>query len=306
MLVQDLHLILKVAELKSIKQAADSLDIHVATASAAIKRVEQHYGIAFFIRTTRNLRVSPAGEKYIPQIEQALETLAHIGQHAKADTNTVDGELRMSVPSDIGRNIILPWMDEFMAQHPALSIRMHFSDSNIDFYREPADLALRYGKPKDSSLYGFKIADVPRLICASPAYLAQSTPIREPADLVQHNGLLYQVRDIVYDRWEVMKDGTRYPVKLTSNRIANDAEIVHRWCVSGKGIALKSALDLSEDLLSGKLVQVLPDYPVPPTEFWLMCPSRQLITPAVRLLRDMIKERCIGVLRDLQEVGISV
>lgn len=303
MLIDDLNVVLKVAEFKSIKQAAESLDIQTATASAAVKRVEKAFGMELFVRSTRNLRLSSSGEKHLPQIEKALLLLSQIAQNAKEEQNIVEGELRLAVPSDLGRNIVLPWLDTFAEQHPNLSVRLHISDSHVDFYRAPVDVALRYGSPKDSSMYGFKLCDVPRVLCAAPQYLASQPKPKTPADLHQLNGLLYQLHDIVHNVWEFSHKGQIYKAKMQSNKSSNDAEVVRRWCVAGKGVAVKSALDMSNDLINGNVVSLLPGYEPEPTELWLICPSRQLITPAVRLLRDFIKHQCETLLTTLAAQG---
>ncbi|GAB2190071.1 LysR family transcriptional regulator [Sessilibacter sp. MAH1] len=300
MLVSDLNIVLKVAEFKSIKKAAESLDLLTATASAALMRVEKSLGVELFQRTTRQLKLSPAGERFIPQIEQAVLLLTQIQQNSKNDLGVIDGEIRLAAPSDFGRNVVLEWLDDFMEQYPKVSLKLHISDSNVDFYREPVDIALRYAPPKDSRMYGFKICDIPRILCASPSYLNQFEPINNLQDLALHNGLFYQLHDIIYDVWEFEKNGKKTKIKMQGNRATNDADLVRRWCVSGKGIAVKSALDISTDLLSGKLVKLLPDYTPKPTELWLICPTKQLITPAIRCLREHITERCDRVLKELK------
>lgn len=171
MLLEDLQVILKVAEFKSITAAASNLDMRTATASAAVKRVEQALGFELFIRTTRHLRLSAAGERYIPQCQQAIAMLEQAKNTLKSDDDIIDGELRIALSSDLGRNIVIPWLDEFMQTHTQLSLRANISDSNIDFYRDSVDIALRYGKPNDASMYGFKICDVPRILCAAQSYL---------------------------------------------------------------------------------------------------------------------------------------
>lgn len=303
MLLEDLNVVLKVAEFRSITSAAESLDMITATASAAVKRVERALGAELFIRTTRQLRLSTAGERYIPHCQQALQMLDLAKQNVKEDLEIVDGELRISVPSDLGRNIILPWLDEFMDTHSGVSIKLHISDSTVDFYRDPVDIALRYSSPNDSGLYGFKICNVPRILCASPSYLAKFGKPTHPNDLIAHNGLLYQLHDMVNDVWEFTQrdESGVLKVKMQSNRVSNDAEIVKRWCVSGKGIASKSCLDLSNDLLDKSLIPILTGYVPKSTELWLICPSRQSITPAVRLLREHLKIKCAALLNQLFE-----
>lgn len=301
MQVNDLQVVLKVAEFKSIKKAAESLDLSTATASAALFRVEKHFGIELFQRTTRQLKVSNAGEKHIPQIEQAILLLSQIEQNAKSELDIIDGALRLAAPSDFGRNLVLDWVNEFLDIHPKLSLKFHVSDSNIDFYRAPVDVALRYGAPKDSGMYGFKICDVPRVLCASPAYIEQYGKPASLQELESHNGLCYQLHDIVHDVWEFSQGDEIYKVKMQSNRVANDAELVRRWCVAGKGVAVKSVLDMSSDLINGNLETLLPNFTPVSTELWLICPSRQLITPAIRTLRTFITERCTEVLKELEQ-----
>jgi DNA-binding transcriptional LysR family regulator len=304
MLIEDLNVILKVAEFRSITAAAESLDMQTATASAAIKRVERSLGVELFIRTTRRLRLSVAGEKYIPNCQQALQMLDLAKQNVKDDLDIIDGELRISVPSDLGRNLILPWLDEFMQIHTGVSVKLHISDSNIDFYRDPVDLALRYGSPDNPNLYGFKICNVARVVCAAPKYLESYGFPKHPNDLITHNGLLYQLGDIIYDVWQFSHGGESIKVKIQSNRTSNDAELVRRWCVSGKGIATKSCLDMSDDLLTEKVVPLLSEFEARSTELWLICPSRQSITPAVRLLREHLKVKCANVLAQLINKGV--
>ncbi|WP_028863614.1 LysR family transcriptional regulator [Psychromonas aquimarina] len=304
MLLEDLQVILKVAEFRSITAAAESLDMRTATASAAVKRVEKSLGFELFIRTTRQLRLSSAGERYIPQCEQALLMLDHAQKNMKDDLDIIDGELRISLSSDLGRNRVIPWLDDFMEAHPNVSLRVNISDSNVDFYRDSVDIALRYGSPTDAGVYGFKICNVPGVLCASPEYLEKhGTPVH-PDDLAAHNGLFYQLHDIVHDVWRFSDKDKDYKIKMSSNRIANDAELVRRWCVAGQGVAVKSCLDMSADLLSGKLVNVMPEFKPKATELWLICPSRQSITPAVRLLRDTFRTQSKGVLKQLIEHGI--
>ncbi|WP_432823318.1 LysR substrate-binding domain-containing protein, partial [Trichloromonas sp.] len=114
----------------------------------------------------------------------------------------------------------------------------------------------------------------------------------------------YQLNDIVYDTWTFAQGGTEYKIKMNGNRASNDGDLVRRWCVAGKGLAVKSCLDMSADLLSGKVVNVMPEFKPRTTELWLICPSRQLLTPATRLLRNMLKKKTVGILKPLIDKGI--
>lgn len=303
MLLEDLQVILKVAEFKNITKAAASIDMRTATASAAIKRVEAALGVDLFIRTTRQLKISTAGERYIPQCQQALLMLEQAKRNMRDDLDIVDGELRIAISSDLGRNLVAPWLDEFVQNHPKVALKLNISDSNIDFYRDSVDVAIRYGSPTDSNLYGFKICNVPGLLCAAPQYLKDNGTPQNLQDLSEHNGLFYQLHDVVHDIWKFAYKGEVFKIQMQGNRASNDGDLVRRWCVAGKGIAVKSSLDMSNDLLSGNVVSVMNDYQPRKTELWLVCPSRQSITPAVRLLRDMLKEKCAIIQHKLIEQG---
>lgn len=306
MLLEDLQVVLKVAEFRSITAAAANLDMRTATASAALKRVEASLGVELFTRTTRQLRLSSAGERYLPQCQQALEMLDQARLNIRDDPDTIDGELRLAVSSDLGRNIVMPWLDEIMDAHPNLSIRVNVSDSNIDFYRDSVDMALRYGSPTDSNLYGFKICNVPGLLCATEDYLERFGTPRHPHDLASHNGLFYQLYDVIHDVWVFTQGDNTFKIKMTGNRAANDGDLVRRWCVAGKGIAVKSCLDMSKDLLSGSVINVMPEFKPRVTELWLVFPSRQSITPAARLVRDALKEKSNAILQMLIKKGFLV
>ncbi|MFY8325861.1 LysR family transcriptional regulator [Pseudoalteromonas sp. ZZD1] len=304
MQLDDLKLILKVAEFKSITLAAAKLDMRTATASAAIKRVEAALGVDLFVRTTRHLRLSAAGERYIPQCEQALVVLENARQNLKGEHDEIEGELRVALSSDLGRNIVIPWIDEIMDKYPKVSLRAHISDSNIDFYRDSVDIALRYGSPSDANVYGFKICNVPRLLCATKDYVQQHGNPQHPDDLNQHQGLFYQLQDIINNVWEFTDGDTKFKVKMNGIRASNDGDLVRRWCVAGKGLAVKSALDIADDLLNDRVITLMPGYQHTCGELWLICPSRQSITPAVRLLRDACREKATRLLQQLVDKGV--
>ena len=305
--VEDLQVVLKVAELRSITAAATQLDMSTPRASTAVKRVEGALGVQLFIRTTRKLRLSAAGERYIPKCKQALQKLDQAVQAISTELGIVDGELRITVASDLGRNLVRPWLNEFMDTHPEVSVRLKISDRKTDLSRDSIDIVLRYLRPgsfNDVNLHGFKICTVPSLLCASPDYLERHGTPSHPRDLTAHNGLLHELYDVTDDVWTFTMGGEEFTAKMNSNRVANDGDLVRRWCVDGKGLTIKSCLEIWTDLLSGKLVNVMPEYRPSLTELWLIFSSRQLITPAARLLREKIRNKCSDILTELADSGI--
>ncbi len=300
MLIEDLQLVLKVAEFRNITAAATHLDMQPATASAALKRVEKSLGTELFIRSTRQLRLSAAGERYLPQCQQALHILQQAQQNISHETDVIEGELRIALSSDLGRNVVLPWLDDFIDQHPKISLKANISDSNVDFYRDAVDVALRYGSPQGSNVYGFKISDIPGTLCASPDYLQQMGTPQHPNDLKKHNGLFYQLYDVIHDTWTFTQGQNKHKIQMQGNRASNDGDLVRRWCVAGQGLAVKSCLDMADDLLNGRVINVMTGYQARSTELWLICPTRQSITPAMRLLRDSFRSQCKQIIDQLR------
>ncbi|MFD3305897.1 LysR family transcriptional regulator [Alteromonas macleodii] len=293
MKTEDLSVFVKVAEVSSITTAAIKLDISSSAASMAVKRLEEQLGVALFVRSTRKIRLSPEGEQYLPMAKQALDTLQQGLALVTEQKQSIHGELRMAMSSEMGRNLMRELLNKVQRENPELSLRLHVSDSRVDFYRDGVDVALRAMTKeavKESQMYGFKVCNIPHVICASPDYLERNGEPTTLTDLAQHNALLYKLYDQTHNTWELINEGERVKVKVNSNRAVNDGDIVRRWCVDGEGIAKKSCIDVAGDLLSGKLQRILTGYHVPLTEMWLMLPSRHLITPAVRLIRDELKQ----------------
>lgn len=290
--VQDLQLFMQIVHTGNISKAAAQFQLTPAAASAALKRLEQHLQSQLLVRSTRSLRLTPAGERFLSHCQNALTALAQGEQELAMSQAQVGGELRLSAPSDLGRHLLLPWLDEFMQRHPAVRLRLELSDRLAGLYREPVDLALRYGPVQDSAHVAFAIAPVPRRVFAAPSYLAQQPTPTHPMQLTQHACVLYLIDERAFDKWWFQEAGTPFSVNVSGNRISNDAEVVHRWIVSGKGIGLKSALDMSEDMAAGRVVPLLSEFHGPDLPLNLVCANRQVITPAVLLLRDFLREQC--------------
>lgn len=110
------------------------------------------------------------------------------------------------------------------------------------------------------------------------------------------NGLFYQLHDIEYNNWEFSKGNKIFKIKMHGDRSSNDGNIVKKWCVEGKGIAAKSCLDMANELLTDKVVHLLPDYKLKTLELWLVFPSKEFITPAVHELKDFLTYNCCKLL----------
>ncbi|MDT4845253.1 HTH-type transcriptional regulator DmlR [compost metagenome] len=207
--------------------------------------------------------------------------------------------LQLSAPSDFGRNVLLPWLDAFQAEHPRLGLRLHLSDRVADLFRQSVDIAIRYGEPEDSSLVALPLAaDNRRVLCASPEYFARHGRPRQPEDLAGHNCLLYQLGGRIHDRWSFSEGRREQVVAVTGDRACDDADVVRRWAVAGQGLTYKSWLDVAGDVRAGRLELALAQYRGQLTPLNLICPHRAQLSKPVRLLREFVQARCAALLVD--------
>ena len=289
----DLQLFVRTAETGSLSAAARLLDVSPAVASAALKRLEQQLQVRLLARSTRSLRLTPEGELYLVHARLALQSLEEGRQQLVGSQEGICGVLQLSAPSDLGRNTLLPWLDAFQDEHPQLQLRLLLADRVADLFREPVDIALRYGAPEDSSLVALPVApENRRVLCASPSYLARHGSPRSVEELHQHNCLLYMLHGRAYDRWHFQDGKREILMNVAGDRVCDDADVTRRWAVAGRGVVYKSWLDVAEDVCEGRLQVLLPNWLGEPTPLYLVCAHRAQLSKAVHLLREFVQLRC--------------
>lgn len=290
--LQDLEIFVRIADNGGLTAAARLLDLSPAVASAALKRLEADLGVLLFVRTTRSMRLTLEGERFLARCRPLLEGLREAEDEAAAGHEVIRGQLQISMPSDLGRNVVLPWLDEFQEQHPGLHLRVQMSDRIADVFRQPVDIAIRYGKPPDSGLVALPlIQENRRVLCAAPAYLERHGTPASPADLVAHNCLCFRLGEAIYNRWSFRKGEREIVVDVGGNRITEDSDVVSRWAIAGYGICYRSRIDLIRHIAAGRLRVVCEDWLGESVPLYLVCADRRQLSPTVRLLREFIEEK---------------
>ncbi|QWA50843.1 LysR family transcriptional regulator [Pseudomonas amygdali pv. lachrymans] len=289
----DLQLFVRAADLGSLSAAARVMDMSAAVASAALKRIERQLGARLLARSTRSLRLTAEGEGFLEYARAALGSLEEGRRLLASSQGRCEGVLQLSAPSDLGRNVLLPWLDEFQQQHPQLTVRLLLDDRIADLFRQPVDVALRYGEPEDSSLVALPVLpDNRRVLCAAPSYLQRHGEPQQVEQLAQHNCLLFMLGDRVHDRW-TLNDGKReISLTVSGNRFSDDADVVRRWAVAGEGVAYKSWLDVAADVRAGHLKVLMPDLIGERAPLNLLCAHRAQLSKPVILLLEMLRSRC--------------
>lgn len=250
--LEDLTLFVRAAALGSFSDAAREAGQQPAQVSAAIKRLETILNIRLFARSTRSLRLTPEGETWLPYATQMLDTLEAGLQKIQTPDDEVRGMLQIAVPSDLGRNLLLTLFRDFRQRHPALRLRLLFSDQLTDVFKDPVDVAFRYGNNDDASFISLPVApENRRVLVASPEWIARHGEPQTLEELSQHNALIYILRGRPFDRWSLSLDGVVQQQKVSGTVMSDDAEVIRRLAIAGEGIAYKSMLDVSDDLRAG-------------------------------------------------------
>ena len=293
--LDDLQVFVRTADRGSLSAAAREIGISPALASAAVKRLEGELGLRLLTRTTRSLSLTAEGTQYLEHAREALRLLRTGHDALLAGKDSFGGTLKIAMPSDLGRNLLLGWLDAFQLRHPKLQYQLSVSDRLADMVRQQVDVAIRYGEQDDSSQIAMPVAPAnDRVLVASPDYLREHGPISTLADLQQHNCLRFALEDGLHDRWTFYRLPQReqVSVQVSGNRSADDADLVRRWAVAGLGIAYKSRLDLSADLAAGRLQILLPEVAGEAAPLHLVCMHRAQVTPLVLQLRDFLRQQC--------------
>lgn len=292
--LEDLSLFVRAAALSSFSEAAREASIPPAQVSSAIKRLETALNIRLFARSTRSLRLTVEGETWLPFALQMLDTLENGLQKIHTPDDEVRGTLQIAVPSDLGRNLLLEVFRQFRERHPALRLRILFSDHRTDIFKDPVDVAFRYGENDDASFISLPVApENRRVLVASPQWIARHGEPKTLADLEKCNALTYVLRGRLFDRWSLSLDGVEHQVQVSGSITSDDAEVIRRLAVAGEGIAFKSMLDVSRDLQEGRLRVLLPNYLGDNVPLNMICPHRKQLSTAVRLLYEEVREHCI-------------
>lgn len=300
--LDDLTLFIRSAALGSFSNAARETDLLPGQVSAAIQRLERDLDIRLFARSTRSLRLTPEGAAYLPYAQEVLATLREGSERLRPQSAELQGSLQVTAPLDLGRNVLLPWLTEFRRRHPKLNLRLSLSDHVSDVFRDPVDVAIRYGDIEDASFVALPLAPSNRrVLVASPDYLARHGAPAALDDLAGHCCLLYQLGGRIYDKWIFpLPSGGNRRITVAGPLASDSADIVRLWALAGEGIAYKSWLDVSADVAAGRLRVLLGARSGQLVPLQMVCPHRKQFSPAIRQLQAMLAERCAPLMAALE------
>ncbi|BDH46372.1 LysR family transcriptional regulator [Salmonella enterica subsp. enterica serovar Choleraesuis] len=294
--LEDVKMFVRSTALGSFSNAAREAGLLPAQVSAAIQRLEKALGVRLFVRSTRSLRLTSQGEKYLPYAQEMLEVMKSGFDSLQSEDDGLHGNLKISLPSDLGRNVLLPLISRFCRDNSGVSVQLLFSDEVSNIYRDPVDIAIRYGELQNGSYVALPLAaHNRRVLVASPKYLQQYGRLERLEDLHQHECILWQKDGQIHNSWHFETSGSKKTLMVNGRYVSNDADVSRRWAVAGYGIAYKSRLDVYEDISSGKLVTLLQDIQGEKAPLNFICPHRSQFSALVRQVYSVLKDYLDGL-----------
>lgn len=285
----NLRLFVMAADRLNISAAGRNLGLAPAVASARLAKLEQELGVELLRRTTRKVSLSLEGSDFLPYareiLAQAEAAKAVLGSHETSPKGTI----RFAAPSSFAQRHIMPLLPQFHAAFPDLTLELRLSDARFDAIEGSFDLALRAAPLTDSSLKGRKLADDTRVLCASPAYLEEHGAPQSPAELRGHRFLAWidlEPRELIGPEGET---APLDPAQMICRTIVDDGDAQREATLAGAGLSINSLWSASDELRSGRLIRVLPEWKLNDSSvLWLMYPRSNVLTPKTRILIDFL------------------
>lgn len=255
---RELAIFALVVETGSFSAAGRVLEFSPSAVSRAIDRIEARLGVRLLLRSTRTLSLTAEGQTYLQAARRILIDLEDAEQQI-ANQGVPSGRLRVSGAQSHGRLRLVPLLAEFSGLYPGILIDLSLTDKLVDVAAGEADVAIRFRPLADSPLTARKIGESPRIVVASPAYLAHSGIPRSPQDLLAHNCLNISFRRSVPD-WPFRIDGEDIRIDVKGSVETDSGEILKELALAGLGIARLATFEVTAEIEAGALVPILEDF----------------------------------------------
>ncbi|MFI4630054.1 LysR family transcriptional regulator [Klebsiella quasipneumoniae subsp. similipneumoniae] len=287
--IMALNVFRRVVELGNFKAAANDLHLSQAAVSKNINELENHLGTALINRTTRRMSLTGSGQAYYRQICSILDALESADQSVMASSVSPKGKLRICAPMSYGLIKINPIICEFRHRYPDISTEVLLSDTYDDLIEKGIDVAIRGGGVlNDSSMRSRLICTVPRILCASPAYLSQVAPVVHPEQLKEHDCLLYSLSSSPR-KWFFTRDNENISVELRpADYSVNNGIALKQAAVHALGIILIPEAFVRQEIASGELVEVMPEWLPDAHALYAVYPYHKEQSKNVRLFIDFV------------------
>ncbi|MBS1159540.1 MAG: transcriptional regulator [Proteobacteria bacterium] len=290
--IEAMQIYVRVAELSSFTQAAQSMGLPRANISTAIQQLESELGTRLLHRTTRRVHMTQDGQVFYERCKDLLADTEELLGLFRNDQTALQGRLRVDMPSAVARDVVLPHLPEFMQTYPELAIELSSTDRRVDLVREGFDCVLRVGLLDDASHIARPLGYYPLVNCASPAYCKAFGQPQQLGELANHRLIHYVstlgARPGGFEYLDPEASGTVRYIAMPGALTVNNSDAYYAACLAGLGIIQAPAASVRMALGSGQLVELMPQYRAAPLPVSLIYANRRHQPRRVRVFMDWL------------------
>lgn len=277
-----------VMETGSFSAAAKRMNTGQSTISKSIASLEKQLGVRLFIRNTRGITPSDAGMKFYQQAREILGRVEQLMTKTLDDESKLTGNIRVSAPVTITRHYIIPRLGDFLQLNPLLNIELLLNDHNVNLVRDGVDVSLRVGHLPDSIFTATPLHVAQRYIMATPEYIECHGTPQQPIELLTRQAIIYNVGN-GGSNWVLRKDKQVEELILVGKIKVDSSEAVRDCVLNNLGFTINSEWMFRDELISGKVIKILPDWQLEPLTLWALYPSGTLVSGKVKSFISFIK-----------------
>lgn len=279
-LLNDMALFVEVVKAKGFRRASEAIGIPNSTLSRRIGALEKAIGLRLLHRTTRKIELTEAGQLYFERckriVDEALLAHEQLGEMLAQPS----GLLRASLPVDFANTYLAPIIAEFARRYPGITFEFDLTPRLVDLVTEPFDVAIRMGKPQDSNLIARQLASLPCYVYASPRYLELFGEPHHPTDLAQHECLRFPKADV----WTLHRAEETVEITIGGKFVLNSVGMTRRLAILDQGLTIQAEGMVADDLASGRLCRILPQWQSTPIPVYAMTETRLLPAKTQRFI----------------------
>ncbi|WP_339544224.1 substrate binding domain-containing protein [Pseudomonas sp. RA_35y_Pfl2_P32] len=197
----------------------------------------------------------------------------------------------MTAPAPFGRKYVTAAIHDFCRLYPGVGFDLRLSDSVQDLFSADLDLAIRMGELADSRLVARRVTDNRRVLVASASYLQKYGQLEQPAELEQHNCLVFAYPGLLQNTWPLRNGRREVAIAVSGTLCSDSGDALHEWCLAGQGISLRETWDIHEELRDGRLLRVLPDWEAQPSKISMVRARREPVPRRLTVFSDFLVER---------------
>jgi DNA-binding transcriptional LysR family regulator len=276
-----------VVDAGSFVKAADALAMSKAAVSRYVGDLESRLGVRLLHRTTRSLSLTEEGQVFHARCKELLSEVDEAEAEITSGIADASGLVRVNAPVTFGIRHLAPLWGEFRAMHPQVTLDVTLADRVVDLVEEGYDLAIRIATLPNSTLISKRLSTTRMVLCASPQYLEERGRPRHPAELAEHAIIAYSYWS-TKDEWHFDGPQGKVSVRTQPCMHTNSGDTCRAAALVHQGVILQPSFLVGEDLLTGTLVELMPEFKSIDLGIYAVYPTRKHVSPKVRVLIDFL------------------